>query len=69
MGPYALINDAGKYGGQYVATKSFLDKEVICHGNDPVKVFNEARSKGIEEPVIFYVPKKDVVQIYKNASK
>jgi hypothetical protein len=60
-----LINDGEKYGGQYVAIKSFTDKNVVSHGNDPVKVSNEAKEKGIDEPVIFYVPEKDVIQIYK----
>ncbi|ODS33191.1 MAG: hypothetical protein SCARUB_01669 [Candidatus Scalindua rubra] len=62
-----LIKESEKYGGQYVATRSFVDKDVVSHGNDPVKVFNEAKDKGVKEPVVFYVPKKDVVQIYKNA--
>jgi hypothetical protein len=35
---------------------------VISHGNDPVRVFNEAKDKGVKEPVVFYVPKKDVAK-------
>jgi hypothetical protein len=67
MGTNVLIKESEKYGGQYVATRSFVDKDVISHGGDPLKVFNEAKDKGVNEPVVFYVPKKDVVQIYKNA--
>lgn len=67
MSTNILINNGAKYAGLYVATRSFVDKDVISYGNDPVKVFNEAIKKGIQEPVVFYVPKKDVVQIYKNA--
>ena len=59
-----LLKDGEKYGGQYVATKSFKDKKVVSHGSDPSKVFNEAREKGVKEPVVFYVPKKGMVQIY-----
>ncbi len=60
-----LINDIEKYSGKYVATKSFLDKNVISSGKNPVKVYNAAKKKGINDPVIFYIPEKDVVQIYK----
>ena len=59
-----LLKDGDKYGGQYVATKSFEDRKVVSHGSDPIKVFNEARKKGAKEPVVFYVPKKGMVQIY-----
>ena len=33
-----LVKDIEKYEGKYVATKTFLDKDVICSGDDPVKV-------------------------------
>ena len=59
-----LVQDGEKYGGQYVATRSFQDKEVISFGTDPLKVFEEAKRRGIEDPVIFYVPRKDMVHIY-----
>jgi hypothetical protein len=59
-----LLKDGEKYGGQYVAKKSFRDKKVVTHGSDPGKVFNDAKKKGVKEPVIFYVPKKGIVQIY-----
>jgi len=59
-----LLKDGEKYGGQYVATKSFKDKKVVSHGSDPSKVFNDAKEKGIKAPVVFYVPKKGMVQIY-----
>lgn len=64
MEPLVLVNDIDRYGGKYVATKSFKDNDVLTSGDDPVKVYNEARSKGIDEPVVFYVPEKDVVYIY-----
>lgn len=59
-----LLKDGEKYGGQYVATKSFKDRKVVTHGSDPGKVFNEAKEKGVKAPVVFYVPKKGMVQIY-----
>jgi hypothetical protein len=59
-----LVKDGNKYGGKYVATKSFGDKKVISSGKDIKKVYDNAKKKGIEDPVVFYIPKKDVVQIY-----
>ncbi len=59
-----LINDAGKYSGKYVATRTFLDKDVISSEDSPEKVYNEAKSKGVKDPVVFYVPFKDVIHIY-----
>ena len=58
-----LINNAEKYAGKYVATKSFKDKKAICSGLDPVKVVRNAKKKGAKDPVVFYVPKKDTVYI------
>lgn len=59
-----LVNNIEKYFGQYVATRSFTDKDVIIHGTDPVEVFNEAKKIGVIDPVVFFIPDKDVVQIY-----
>ena len=64
MNKHVLVQDSESYSGQYVATKSFTDKEVVSHGNDPVQVSGEAKEKGIDDPVVFYIPNKDVVQIY-----
>ncbi len=64
MGVNVLINNGKKYGGKYVAKKSFVDKKVISYGNDPVEVSKEAKKKGVNKPVIFYVPEKDLIQIY-----
>ena len=59
-----LLKDGEKYGGQYVATKSFKDRKVVAYGSIPSKVFNKAKEKGIKKPVVFYVPQKGTVQIY-----
>lgn len=64
MDACVLVNDIEKYEGKYVATKTFLDKNVICSGDNPVDVYEEAQIKGADDPVIFYVPKRDVVHIY-----
>ncbi|MDO8745980.1 MAG: DUF5678 domain-containing protein [Candidatus Brocadiaceae bacterium] len=64
MEPLCLLNNAEKYSGEYVALRSFTDREVISHGGNPVDVLGEARKLGVDEPVVFFVPEKDVIQIY-----
>ena len=59
-----LVRNSEKYSGKYVATRTFQDKEVVVSGTDPAKVFNDAKKRGVEDPVVFYVPEKDIVQIY-----
>ncbi len=58
-----LIND-NKHSGRYVAIEDFGSKEVITDGESPNDVYLEAVDKGYENPVIFFVPLKDMVQIY-----
>ncbi|MBF0557250.1 MAG: hypothetical protein HQL08_00565 [Nitrospirae bacterium] len=64
MRPNVLVHDIEKYEGKYVAIRTFIEKNVVCFGDDPAMVFEEAQSRGADDPVIFYVPKKDVVHIY-----
>jgi len=59
-----LFDDGDRYGGKYVATRSFEDRTVISSGEDPIKVYNEAKERGADDPVIVYIPEKDMVQIY-----
>jgi hypothetical protein len=53
-----------KNNGKYIATESFESKKVIASGKDIVEVYNDAKRKGVEEPVISYVPKKGTICIY-----
>ena len=53
-----------KYSGQYVALKDFKDSTVIGSGSQPQEAYEKAAKKGYKDPVIVYVPPKDVVQIY-----
>lgn len=64
MKPCIMLTDHDKYRGKYVAIKDFFDKQVISYGDNPSVVFDEALRAGSEDPVIFFVPKKDVVHIY-----
>lgn len=58
-----LIKDK-KYAGEYIAIKDFNDPTVISHGDNPQKIYDEAIKKGHCDPVILFVPSKNMVQIY-----
>lgn len=64
MKPRTLLSKGDKYRGKYVALKSFSSKTVIGSGTKPKTVLKAAQKKGVKEPVIFYVPEKDVKHIY-----
>jgi len=53
-----------KYNGRYVAIKDFNDGTVISDGESPQEAYKKAIEKGFGEPVILFVPLKDMVQIY-----
>lgn len=59
-----LVNNGEQYGGKYVALKSFDDKDVVSWGENPLYVYNEAKDKGVEDPVVFYVPEKNSIHVY-----
>jgi hypothetical protein len=59
-----LLNDGERYGGKYVALRSFSEKDVISSGSDPREVSAEAKRSGAEDPVLFYVPERGMVHIY-----
>ena len=54
----------GKYNGQYVAVKDFNKPIVVANGTNPEKVYKDAVKKGIQDPVLIFVPAKNMVQIY-----
>jgi hypothetical protein len=53
-----------KYNGRYVVIKDFGDSTVIADGKDPKEVYDKAVKQGYSNPVIFFIPAKDMVQIY-----
>ena len=59
-----LLVNTDEYNGRYVALKSFEDHSVVGVGDDPESAIKDARSKGIDDPVLVYVPEKDTVHIY-----
>jgi hypothetical protein len=58
-----LVN-SDQYNGRYVAMKSFDDHTVIGVGEDPETAIKEALSKGFDNPVLLYIPEKEIVHIY-----
>lgn len=64
MDPFVLVKDSEKYGGQYVATRSFDDRDVISSGSDPADVIADAVRKGATHPVIVFVPVHGMVSVY-----
>jgi hypothetical protein len=53
-----------KYNGRYVAMKSFDDHTVVGVGDDPETAIKDATSKGYKNPVLLYIPEKELVHIY-----
>ena len=58
-----LITEEG-YEGKYVALRSFLDRVVVASGDNPKIVMEQARQKGCTEPVMFFVPERDISLVY-----
>jgi hypothetical protein len=57
-----LVN-SDQYNGCYVAMKSFDDCTVVGVGEDPETAVKEALSKGFDNPVLLYIPEKEIVHI------
>lgn len=58
-----LIGD-DKYKDTYVAIKDFSDSTVIADGKDPKEVYDNALKQGYPNPVILFIPAKDMIQAY-----
>ena len=58
-----LVKD-DQSNGKYIAIISMEDPVIISSGVDPKEVYNEAQKKGYPQPLIVYIPEKDMVQIY-----
>ena len=53
-----------KYMGRYVALKGFEDPRVVSFGPTPQEAYKKAVHKGFRNPVITFIPSKEMVQIY-----
>jgi len=55
---------SSNYNGRYIAMKDFDDSAVIADGANPQEAYEKAIKKGLKNPVITFVPIKNMVQIY-----
>lgn len=53
-----------RYNGRYVAMKSFTNSTIVGSGEDPETALKEAAEKGFKDPVLVYIPEKEMVHIY-----
>jgi high-affinity K+ transport system ATPase subunit B len=60
---HVLMSEEG-YEGKYVALRSICDRTVVVSGDDPATVMQEARERGVANPVIFFVPSHDITLVY-----
>ena len=59
-----ILVTTDEFSGRYVAMKSFEDNSIVGVGDDPEKALKEAEAKGFKNPVLLYIPEKDLVHIY-----
>lgn len=58
-----LVKDK-QYAGKYVAIEDFGSSKVVGNGQTPQEAYKEATLRGYSNPVIVFVPLKNLVQIY-----
>jgi len=59
-----ILVNTEEFNGRYVAMKSFDDNTIVGVGDDPAKALREAEEKGFKDPILLYIPEKDLVHIY-----
>ncbi len=62
--PRTVLVKEKRYEGKYVAMKSFTNHQVVASGHDPQEVMKAAVRKGAKHPVIVFVPKGNITQIF-----
>ena len=58
------FGNTDEFNGRYVAMKSVEVNTIVGVGEDPEKALKDAESKGFKNPVLLYIPEKDLVHIY-----
>ncbi len=43
---------------------AYRNREVLAFGDDPVEVMSRARESGVTEPVIVFIPERDMTFVY-----
>jgi len=61
---HACLVPDKKMLGRFVALRSFSDNTVVASGTDAGRVIHTAQSKGIETPVVMFIPPKKMVCMY-----
>ncbi|MBI4650838.1 hypothetical protein HY745_06050 [Candidatus Desantisbacteria bacterium] len=56
--------DTEEYSGKYIALKDFDDETIVTSGNTILETYDNAIKKGYADPVVIYIPPKNMVQIY-----
>ncbi len=59
-----LLINTDEFNGRYVAMKSFDDNSIVGMGDTPEEALKDAERNGFKDPVLLYIPEKDVVHIY-----
>jgi hypothetical protein len=59
-----ILVTTDEFNGRYVAMKGIDDNTIVGVGEDPEKALKDAESKGFKDPVLLYIPEKDLVHIY-----
>jgi len=59
-----VLVKSGRYNGRYVAMKNVHDRRVVGSGKSPAKALSEARRNGVADPLLIFVPEKEMVNIY-----
>jgi len=64
LGMEKVLVKTDEYNSRYVAMKSFDDHSIVGVGDDPEVAIKDAKSKGYKNPVLLYIPEKELVHIY-----
>ena len=59
-----ILVTTDEFNGRYVAMKSVDDNTIVGVGEDPENALREAEEKGFRNPILLYIPEKDLVHIY-----
>jgi len=59
-----ILVTTDEFNGRYVAMKSVDDNTIVGVGDDPEKALREAEEGGYKNPILLYIPEKDLVHIY-----
>jgi len=59
-----ILVTTDEFNGRYVAMKSVHDNTIVGVGEDPEKALRDAEEKGFKDPILLYIPEKDLVHIY-----